>query len=82
MSVTANEIRDIIGTNRRKVETLARKSLGQKLIEHWDVVVWSCRRQSAFLQQITTEGLDHALPSSLDWPDLAELNDSILAEQR
>ena len=82
MSMTANEICDINGTNRRQVESLARKSLGQKLIDHRDVVVWSCRRQSAFLQQIMTESLDHALPSSLDRPALAELNGPILAEQR
>jgi hypothetical protein len=81
MSVTANEIRDITGTNRRKVESLARKSLGQKLIDDRDVVVWGCRRQSAFLQQIMTETFDDALPSSLDRPALAELNGPILAEQ-
>jgi hypothetical protein len=39
MSVTANEIRDINGTNRRKVESLAWKSLGQELIDHGHVVV-------------------------------------------
>ena len=66
----------------RRHDLRARKSLGQKLIDHRDVVVWSCRRQSAFLQQISTEALDHALPSSLDLPALAELNGPILAEQR